>query len=79
MMQDEPFSGRIMSVSSAVRVSYTHLRAHETRGNLVFTGDNSRIYEGEDRTGTLIQFDFGPWHFQNETYWNEVNYYWRKD
>ena len=47
--------------------------------NLVFTGDNSRIYEGEDRTGTLIQFDFGPWHFQNETYWNEVNYYWRKD
>ena len=47
--------------------------------NLVFTGDNSRIYEGEDRTGTLIHFDFGPRHFQNETYWNEVNYYWKKD
>ena len=26
--------------------------------NLVFTGDNSRIYEGVI-TGTLIQFDFG--------------------
>ena len=37
------------------------------------------FHDDAGRTGTLIQFDFGPWHFQNETYWNEVNYYWRKD
>ena len=73
MMQDEPFPGGSCPFRTGIPIDVAEIQ------NLVFTGDNSRIYEGEDRTGTLIQFDFGPWHFQNETYWNEVNYYWRKD
>lgn len=46
---------------------------------LVFVGDNDRTAEGEAQGGDMVHFSFGPGHFRNETYWNEVNYLWKKD
>lgn len=46
---------------------------------LVFVGDNNRRAEGEEESGDVVHFSFGPGHFRNETYWNEVNYLWKKD
>ena len=46
---------------------------------LVFVGDNNRRAEGEEQSGDVVHFSFGPGHFRNETYWNEVNYLWKKN
>lgn len=46
---------------------------------LVFVGDNDRIAVGEEQSGDVVHFSFGPGHFRNETYWNQINYLWKKD
>lgn len=46
---------------------------------LIFVGDNDHISKEEESSGDMVHFSFSPGHFRNETYWNQINYLWKKD
>ena len=47
--------------------------------NIVFVGDNSKVYDGLDHIGETVYFSFSSSRFSNSDYWDEVNEYWRID
>ena len=47
--------------------------------DIVFEGDNSRVYDGQDHTGEVVYFHFWPSYFRNNTYWDTVSQAWRRD
>ena len=71
--------GRVYFRSEHVRLALEHPIDVSQIYDIVFVGDNSKVYDGLDHIGETVYFSFSSSRFSNSDYWDEVNEYWRID
>ena len=65
--------------SGHMRLTLAHPIDLSQIADIVFEGDNSRVYDGQDHSGEVTYFHFWPSYFRNNTYWDTVSQTWRRD
>lgn len=76
--QDTP-EQTVFFQSGHMRLTLPHPIDLSQIADIVFEGDNSRLYDGQDHSGEVVYFHFWPSYFRNNTYWDTVSQAWRRD